>query len=157
MINIIVACSKNGVIGKNGRLPWNIREDWEYFLEKTSVGTLIMGRRCYHEMGKHLLDREVIALSRNPNHSFANARKANSLPEALELAREKDGEIWICGGQAIYEEALPLADRLYLTLIGAEFDGDVFFPSWESTFRRVLSRKETTVDGLSLVFLVLGR
>ena len=157
MINLIVACARNRVIGKDGRLPWKIREDWEYFLEKTKQGTLIMGRRCYHEMGKHLLDREVIALSRDPDHSFTNARKASSLPEALELAREKDGEIWICGGQAIYEEALPLADRLYLTLIEAEFDGDVFFPSWESTFTRVLSRKETAVDDLSLVFLVLGR
>ncbi|MFP6900113.1 MAG: dihydrofolate reductase, partial [Opitutales bacterium] len=79
MINLIVACARNRVIGKDGRLPWRIREDWEYFLEKTKQGTLIMGRRCYNEMGKHLRDREVIALSRNPEQSFPHARKASSL------------------------------------------------------------------------------
>ena len=56
MINLIVACSRYRVIGKDGRLPWKIREDWEYFLEKTKQGILVMGRRCYDEMGKHLLD-----------------------------------------------------------------------------------------------------
>ena len=157
MINLIVACSRNRVIGKDGKLPWRIREDWEYFLEKTKQGTLIMGRRCYNEMGKHLHDREVIALSRDSNKSFEHARKAGSLPEALEMARSDDDEVWICGGQAIYEEAMPLADRLYLTLIDAEYEGDVFFPAWEDQFPNELSRREMVLDGLRLVFLVLER
>ena len=157
MINLIVACARNHVIGKDGQLPWKIREDWEYFLEKTSQGTLIMGRSCYNEMGKHLRDREVIALSRDPACSFAHARKASSLPEALELARAGGGEIWICGGQAIYEEAMPLADRLYLTLIDEDFEGDVFFPAWERWFPHELTRQEITVDGVSVVFLVLEK
>jgi len=157
MINLIVACSRYRVIGKDGRLPWKIREDWEYFLEKTKQGILVMGRRCYDEMGKHLLDREVITLSRDPNTTFEHARKAGSLPEALELARANGGEIWICGGQGIYEEAMPLADRLYLTLIDAEYEGDVSFPAWEDQFPNELSRREITIDGVSLVFLVLER
>ena len=157
MINLIVACARNRVIGKDGRLPWRIREDWEYFLEKTKQGTLIMGRRCYDEMGKHLLDRDVIALSRDSNKSFEHARKASSLPEALEMAQSNDGDVWICGGQAIYEEAMPLADRLYLTLIDAEYEGDVFFPPWEDQFTNELSRREISLDELLLVFLVLER
>ena len=157
MINLIVACGRDRVIGKAGRLPWRIREDWEYFLNKTRQGTLIMGRRCYNEMGKHLIDRKVIALSRNPEQSFEHARKADSLPAALESARSDEGEIWICGGQAIYEEALPLADRLYLTLIDAKYEGDVFFPAWEQRFPCELSRREITVGGTVLAFLVLGR
>ncbi len=156
MINLIVACSRNRVIGKDGKLPWRIREDWEYFLEQTRQGTLIMGRRCYNEMGPHLLDREVIALSRNPEQSFEHARKAGSLPEALKLAQANDGEVWICGGQAIYEEAMPLADRLYLTLIDAEYEGDVFFPAWENQFPNEISRREITVEGVSVTFLVLA-
>ncbi|MFP6854371.1 MAG: dihydrofolate reductase [Opitutales bacterium] len=155
MINIIVACARNRVIGKNGRLPWSIREDWEYFLEKTSCGTLIMGSRCYREMGKHLLDREVIALSRDPHRVFPHARKASSLPEALEMGRAKGDEIWICGGQAIYEEALPFAEMLYLTLIDQDFDGDVFFPPWEQHFPVELACRETIVDGVPVVFQVL--
>jgi len=157
MINLIVACARNRVIGKDGRLPWRIREDWEYFLEKTKQGTLVMGRRCYNEMGKHLLDREVIALSRNPTQSFEHARKASSLPEALGLTQADDGDVWICGGQAIYEEAMPLADRLYLTLIDADFEGDVFFPAWEDQFTNELARREMVLDGLRLVFVVLER
>ena len=157
MINLIVACARNRVIGKDGRLPWRISEDWEYFLEKTRQGTLVMGRRCYDEMGKHLLDRKVVALSRNPTQSFEHARKASSLPEALEMAQSNDGDVWICGGQAIYEEAMPLADRLYLTLIDAEYEGDVFFPPWEDQFTNELARREMVLDGLRLVFMVLER
>ena len=157
MINLIVACARNRVIGKDGRLPWKIREDWEYFLEKTKQGTLVMGRRCYNEMGKHLRDREVIALSRNPEQSFEHARKAGSLPEALQLAEANDGAVWICGGQAIYEEAMPLADRLYLTLIDAEYEGDVFFPAWKDQFPKEISRREMILDDLRLDFFVLER
>ena len=98
-----------------------------------------------------------MALSRDPGRSFAHARRASSLPEALELARAFDGEIWICGGQAIYEEAMPLTDRLYLTLIDAEYKGDVFFPAWEHLFTRELSRREISIDGVAVSFLELAK
>ncbi|MBG31148.1 MAG: dihydrofolate reductase [Opitutae bacterium] len=157
MIKIIVACSRNRVIGKDGRLPWVIREDWEYFLEQTRQGTLIMGRRCHREMGKHLKERRVIALSRDPNLCFADARKAGSLKEALQMARADDGDVWICGGQTIYEEAMPLAEQLYLTLIDADFEGDVFFPPWEKHFPRELSRREIVANGIPVSFYLLSR
>ena len=76
MINIIVACDRNNLIGKNGKLPWNINEDWEYFLDKTKDGALIMGRHCYLDFEQQAKTRTVIALSRNPEYNFPNAIKA---------------------------------------------------------------------------------
>jgi dihydrofolate reductase len=157
MLNIIVACGRSRVIGKAGRLPWNIPEDWEYFLETTKSGTLIMGKHCFAEMGRHRKDRKVIALSRDPKVEFPKARKAGSLPEALTMAKEDEGDVWICGGRIVYEEAMPLADRLYLTLIDAEFEGDLFFPAWEHLFTEELSRRESESSGYRLTFLTLAK
>ena len=157
MLNVIVACGRERVIGKNGRLPWKIREDWEYFLEVTKTGTLVMGRRCFAEMRPNTRDRNVIALSRNPNVDFPGARKASSLQEALGIAEKGDGDIWICGGRKLYEEALPLADRLYLTFIDADFEGDVFFPPWEEIFTEEISRRESIDAGYRLTFLTLTK
>ena len=155
MINLIAACGTNGVMGKDGRLPWNIPKDWEYFLETTRNGTLIMGRRCFAEMGSHVLDRKVIALSRNPDMKFKGAEKASSLQEALKMSQGET--IWICGGQKIYEESMPIAERLYLTLIGSDFDGDVRFPAWKEIFSKEISRKTCVDSGYQLTFLILGR
>ena len=157
MLNIIVACGRSRVIGKAGRLPWSIKEDWEYFLETTKSGTLIMGKHCFTEMGRHTKDRKVIALSRDPKVEFPKTRKAGSLPEALAMAKDDEGEIWICGGRIVYEEAMPLADRLYLTLIDATFEGDVFFPQWKHLFTRELSRRESESSGYRLTYLTLAK
>ena len=157
MINVIAACGHNRVIGKDGKLPWSIKEDWEYFLETTKDGTLIMGRRCYEEFESFADGREVIALSRNPAISFARARKAESLNDAIGDCREKSRTAWICGGREIYEEALPIADKLYLTLIDAPFAGDVFFPPWENLFKRELSRSRIRTQEYDLTFLVLEK
>lgn len=157
MLNVIVACGRGRVIGKNGRLPWKIKEDWEYFLRVTKTGTLVMGRRCFAEMGSYTRERNVIALSRNPDVDFSGVRKACSLREALKIAEKDDGDIWICGGRKVYEEALPLADRLYLTFIDANFDGDVFFPPWEDLFTKEISKRESIDSGYRLTFLILAK
>jgi len=157
MLNVIVACGRGRVIGKNGRLPWKIQEDWEYFLKVTKTGTLVMGRRCFAEMGPNTRDRNIIALSRDPNIDFPGARKASSLQEALGIAEKGDGDIWVCGGRKLYEEALPLADRLYLTFIDADFEGDVFFPPWEEIFTEEISRRESIDAGYRLTFLTLAK
>ena len=157
MVNLIAACGHDRVIGNKGKLPWSIREDWEYFLDTTREGILVMGRRCYEEFENFASAREVIALSRDPSRSFAHARKASSLPEAIAACKAKSRTAWICGGRKIYEEALPLADRLYLTLIDAPFEGDVFFPPWEGIFGRELSRSRLKTGLYDLTFLVLGK
>ena len=157
MINLIAACGHNRVIGKDGKLPWSIKEDWEYFLETTKDGILIMGRRCYDEFESFADGREVIALSRDPSKSFQRARKAESLNAAIEDCRKRSRTAWICGGREIYEEALPIADKLYLTLIDAPFAGDVFFPAWENLFKRELSRSRISTKEYELTFLILGK
>ena len=157
MINVIAACGHNRVIGNDGKLPWSIKEDWEYFLETTKDGILIMGRRCYEEFESFADGREVIALSRDPNKSFERARKAESLNDAIDDCRRKSKTAWICGGREIYEEALPIADKLYLTLIDAPFSGDVFFPPWDNLFKRELSRTRIRTKEYELTFLVLGK
>lgn len=157
MINLIAACGHNRVIGKDGKLPWSIKEDWEYFLETTKDGILIMGRRCYDEFESFADGREVIALSRDPSKSFQRARKAESLNVAIEDCRKRSRTAWICGGREIYEEALPIADKLYLTLIDAPFAGDVYFPAWENLFKRELSRSRISTKEYELTFLILGK
>lgn len=145
------------MIGNKGKLPWSIKEDWEYFLETTKDGILIMGRRCYDEFEGFASDREVIALSRNPRQTFAHARKSDSLIDAIETCRKAGKTAWVCGGREIYEEAIPLADRLYLTLIDASFEGNVFFPPWEEIFCQELSGKKVRTEEYGLTFLVLGK
>ena len=157
MINIIVACDLNKLIGKNGKLPWNIKEDWDYFLDTTSGGTLIMGRHCYKEFEDHAKERSVIALRQNPQIEFPYAQKANSLGESLTIASTLNQTIWICGGREIYKEALSLADHIYLTEIQAEFTGDVYLPAWEEYFPNEISRKSIQTDTLELIFRVLAK
>ena len=101
--------------------------------------------------------RKVIALSRNPNMKFAHAEKAKSLSEALSLANKLNRTVWICGGRAIYKEALPLADHLYLTEIDAEFCGDVYLPPWQNYFKKEVTRKSLETPSCKLTFRVLSK
>jgi dihydrofolate reductase len=129
------------VIGQNGRLPWDIPEDWEYFLEKTREGTLLFGRRCYEEMMERSKEgRNAVVLSRNPQFQPVFGVRAESIPQALQVARGYGREIWICGGEQVYRETLPIADRLLLTQIHADIQGDTFFPSWEDFFPYEIDR-----------------
>lgn len=157
MINLIAACGHNQVIGNKGKLPWDIKEDWKYFLDTTKDGILVMGRRCYNEFEKFAAGREVIALSRNPRQSFALAQKSDSLIKAIEVCRKVDKTAWICGGHEIYKEAIPLADRLYITLIDAAFEGDVFFPPWREIFCNELSSEKLRTAQYDLTFQVFGK
>ena len=155
MINLIVACDRNRLIGKNGKLPWSIQEDWDYFLKTTAGGAMIMGKICYQEFETHAEGREVIALTRDLGFRFPFAKTAHSLRQALTLATQEP--IWICGGEAIYKEAFPMADRLYLTRIDHTFEGDVYFPDWRDTFKKQISRKMVINDGIKLEFLILDK
>lgn len=157
MIRMIAACARNRVMGKDGTLPWNIRADWNYFLEKTQSGVLLMGRRCYEDFTGYAESRAVVVLSLNTTHPFPHAHRAGSLEEGIETASKLGEDVWICGGASIYEEAMPLAEELFLTQIDADFEGDVKFPLWHQHFAREISRKEITSDGYRLTFSVLGK
>lgn len=159
-IYMIVACSENRAIGKEGGgLPWSIPEDTAYWTEKVTGGIMIEGRKCFEELGGPFPDTDTIVLSRNTEFSPSNALAAISLPLAIELAQglEGEGPIWICGGPRVYEEGMPLAERLYLTQVHTEVEGVAFFPDWKSDFTVELDRRDSSNEEYSYSFLVLGR
>lgn len=157
MINIIVACDLNKLIGHKGKLPWKIEKDWNYFLNKTKDGILIMGRVCFEDFESHAASREVIVLSKAHSGSFKDAHRCHSLSEALQLARKSKKEIWICGGRKVYQEAMSIAERLYITLIDSVFEGDVYFPDWKVAFPREISCIHAQENKINLKFLILSK
>lgn len=157
MIRMIVACDRNRLIGSKGRLPWQIEEDWEHFLQTTHGGTLIMGRRCYEDFTEYAKLRTVVVLSRKPEASFEHAESAGSLEEGIRKASKTAKDIWICGGAAIYEEAMSCAEELYLTEIDAEFSGDVYFPDWQSSFTRIIDQRVVWSGSYKLTFSILKK
>lgn len=129
MISIIVAFAKNRVIGNRGMIPWKIKGEQKRFKELTTGNVVIMGRRTYEEIGRPLPNRQTYLVSSTLKVEEENCKTVSSLKEAIELAGER--EIFIAGGGMLYKEALPLADRLYLTLIDHEIEGDTYFPEFE--------------------------
>lgn len=128
MIAIIAAFDRNRVIGNKGRIPWNIPGEQSRFRELTTGNAVIMGRRTYEEIGKPLPGRMNIIVSSTRQFTGENCYTAGSLSDAIALAGNRD--IFISGGAALYKEALPLAEKMYITEIDAEFEGDTFFPDF---------------------------
>ncbi len=155
----IAAVAENGVIGRGLDLPWDIPEDWQYFVEMTRGGLVIEGRRCFERFSSLRADCLTFVLSRNPALAVDGAVTAGSLAEALASAHSVagPGPVWICGGAAVYAEALEQVDRLYLTEIRGAYDGDVFFPPWRHLFGRCLSRRESTDGSNRYAFCVYER
>ncbi len=144
-LSVIVAAAENGVIGRGNALPWRLPEDLRYFKRVTMGKPVVMGRRTFESIGRPLPGRTNIVISRNRAFSAEGISIAASLDEALQLARKiahADGvaELLVIGGAEIYAEAIPLADRLYLTRVHAEVEGDAFLPpidwkEWRETAR----------------------
>lgn len=128
MINIIVAASKNHVIGKDNKLLWHLPNDLKYFKAITTGHPIIMGRKTFESIGKPLPNRLNIVISRNKFESTENLIYATSLPEAIVIAEAKDQEIFVIGGGEIYKQALPLANKIHFTLVDTIIEGDTFFP-----------------------------
>ncbi len=129
MIALIAACAENRVIGKNGRIPWDIPAEKHRFRDLTMGHVMVMGRKTYEEIGRPLPGRETVVISRTKNFDEPHCITVPGLPQALALAGAQD--VFICGGAQLYREALPLADVLYLTEIHAYFDGDTQFPPFD--------------------------
>jgi dihydrofolate reductase len=151
---LIVAVARNGVIGKDGALPWHVSEDLKHFKRTTKGHAVIMGRKTFESIGHPLPSRRNIVVSRRKGASFSGCEAANSLTAAIDLARTSDDCPFIIGGAGLYEEALPLTTEIHLTTIDRDIDGDTHFPSDLSPFEEVETHPGTT-EGVT--FRVLRR
>lgn len=131
MIGLIVAYAKNRVIGNNGCIPWKIKGEQKRFKELTTGNVVVMGRRSYEEIGNPLPNRITIVISRTKSFDEENCFTVKSLEEAIKLAGNK--HIYISGGSSLYKEALPLVEKMYITEIDYEIEGDTYFPEFDET------------------------
>lgn len=159
-LNLIVSCAENRVMGRDGRLPWSIPEDQRFLRQKTRGQVVVMGRICFETWPSAATDgRRVIVVTSRSSLGKPGVQRARSLPEALALAEELPGEVFILGGERIFAEAiaLPQAARVYLTLVHAEVPGDRHFPDWTGRFSRQTERRDSSGGGWTYSFLTLER
>lgn len=140
-IAIIVALAKNHTIGVNNGLPWRCPEDLKHFKTLTMGHHMIMGRKTFDSIGRALPGRTTVVVTRDAGLQIENCLIAHSLPDAI-LACKNDEQVFIVGGAQIYEQALPLADTLYVTEIQLDVEGDAHFPEidltiWQEAYREV--------------------
>lgn len=145
MLSIIVAKAKNNVIGKNNKLIWNIPEDLKRFKELTTGHTIIMGRKTYESLGGVLPNRKHIVFSQNPDFKVKdeNVEVVHSMLQIQEYI-ESNEECFVIGGAMIYNLLMPHVNKMYVTELGQEFEGDAFFPRINTDIWKETSRVEGT-------------
>ena len=141
MISIIVAVAKNGVIGDKNTLLWHLREDMIHFRTTTSGHPVVMGRKTYDSIGRPLPKRTNVVITRDTNLAIEGCTVVHSLEEAVAMF-DKSEEVFIIGGAQIYAQALAIADRIYLTVIDKEYEGDTSFPEIDYSAWKEISREE---------------
>ncbi|MDP3070935.1 MAG: dihydrofolate reductase [Opitutaceae bacterium] len=159
-LHLIVACSANRVIGREGRLPWRLPEDLAHFHAATAGRICVLGRVCYETWPRvHADGRQPIVITSRADIARPGARAAASLPAALAIADKLPCEVFICGGERIYAETLTLAGtrplHLHLTLIHATIEGDTFMPEWRYLAWREVSHRESADDTYRYTFSTL--
>lgn len=161
-VSLIVAMSRNRVIGAQNKLPWNIPEDLKRFREITTGHPIIMGRKTFDSIGRPLPKRTNIVITRDSKRTIEGCLVVDSLERAIAEASAAgipgSDEVFVIGGGEIYRQALPRADRLYLTLVDCEIEGDAFFPeiSWVG-YREISRERRKPEEGAAFEFLVLER
>lgn len=154
-ISIIVATGKNREIGAENKLLWKIPEELKRFKEITTGHPIIMGRKTFESIGRILPNRTNIIVTRDTKYEIEGAVIAHSLEEAIEKAKEEGpDEMFIIGGGQIFEQALPLVDKLYVTLVEAEFpEADSFFPEYADKFTKKVFELDQESSGYIYKFL----
>ena len=127
MVSIIVAIAQNGTIGDKNSLLWHIKEDMRFFRTTTSGHPVIMGRKTFESLGSKPLPKRTNIVITRADREFEGALTAHSLEEAIRMAGEDD-EIFVMGGAQIYREALSVVDRMYITVVERDYEGDTSFP-----------------------------
>lgn len=156
-VSIIAALSENRVIGKDNKLPWHIPEDLRWFKKVTAGHPLIMGRKTFDSIGRPLPGRKNVIISRQRDYKVPEALVFHSLEDTIDkLKADREEEIFIIGGANIFKEALTYTDRIYLTLIHKEFQGDVFFPEIPAgIFKKTF--EERHLKPLPFTFFIMDR
>ena len=154
-ISLIAALGNNRVIGNENKLIWNIPADMKRFREITLGKPVIMGRKTFESIGKPLPKRKNIILTRDKNYKADGCIVVNSREDALKSAG--DGEVMIIGGAMIYAEFLPIANKMYLTIIGREFEGDAYFPEYNENEWKEVSREVHEENDLNYSFIDFER
>ncbi|MCP3670217.1 MAG: type 3 dihydrofolate reductase [Gammaproteobacteria bacterium] len=159
LISIIVAMAENRVIGSDNALPWHLPADLKHFKAMTLGKPIIMGRKTWESLPGKLPDRTHIIITANSDYAVADCVVVHSLEAALEAAGDVP-EVMIVGGAMLYRQALPLADRLYLTLVEAQVEGDAWFPEYDPAQWQEIARQRHPSDGknpYAYSFLALSR
>lgn len=151
MISLIVAMDKNNVIGYENDMPWHLPNDLKYFKERTIGHTIVMGRKTFESLGKVLPKRKHIVLTRGDTKFPDEVEVIHNVSDIKEYAvAHPEDELFVIGGGHVFEQVLPFADRIYLTVIDEAFKGDVFFPEiskeeWKEVFKVEGIRDEKNV------------
>ena len=146
-LSIIVAVADNGVIGRDSGLPWRLSADLQRFKTLTMGHHLLLGRKTFDSIGAVLPGRTMVVISRGRPTLPAGVLLATSFEEAIELARSNaDDEAFVAGGAEIYTQALPAADRLYLTRVHSDCEGDTLFPPWQESEWQEVFREDHPAD-----------
>ncbi|MFA5132190.1 MAG: dihydrofolate reductase [Candidatus Paceibacterota bacterium] len=158
-ISIIAAIGKNRELGKNNTLLWKIPDDLKRFKVLTSGHPVVMGRKTFESLGRPLPNRVNIVVTRNETWKPEGVTIVHSLSDGISLAQQLDSvEIFILGGGEIYSEALPLSNRLYLTVINDEKEADTFFPEYKNLFNLTSEEKHHDAQlGIDYSFQILEK
>jgi len=148
-VTLVAAVAGNGVIGRDGGLPWHLPEDLAHFKRLTLGHVLVMGRRTYESIGRPLPGRTTIVMTRQPGWTADGVEVAADLDEALTRAAEIDDQVFVVGGSSIFADAVAVADRMALTWVDQRPDGDTHFPPVDWSQWRELRRE--AYDGFTFV------
>ena len=156
-LTLIVATERHNGIGINNTLPWRLPEDLAFFKRTTTGHPILMGRKTFESIGRPLPNRRNIVITRNPDWQHEGVDTAGSLQQAADMAG--DGEVFVIGGAQIYVEALPIASRLIVTEIAADFACDAFFPAIDPAVWEELSREphHSAEQGFAYAFVIYRR
>jgi len=158
MISMIAVTNEKRAIGFENKLLWDIPDDLRHFRDITFGHTVVMGSKTFESLGRALPNRTNIVIAKEKDYEASGCIVVNSIEDALEMAKkeEKNDEIFIIGGGSIYQQFLPYAEKLYLTIVEDDPKADTFFPDY-SEFKNLLSEEKHEYNGLKYKFIELTR
>ncbi|ADU31667.1 dihydrofolate reductase [Evansella cellulosilytica] len=145
MISMIAAMGKNREIGLNGEMPWHLPNDLKFFKKTTSGHSVLMGRKTYESIGRPLPNRRNLVVTRSESFHADGVEVLHSLDDVKPLVNSEE-EFFVIGGATLYEQLMPIAKRLYITSINAEFEADTYFPAIDEIEWKIVSSEKGIVD-----------